>query len=238
MVTFSVVIPTRDRPRYLSEALRSLLDQSQPPREIIVVDDGEGAETVTRDISPAIRVLDTRRLGPVPARNLGVAAATSDCIAFLDDDDWLTDRSYFTDVARHFENGADFCFGDGALVFSDGQPDLPFSCDADVKSLERDNTILVSAVTYRRSLHGSLGRFDEMLPYYWDWDWYLRVARSGARLVHHAVPVVAIRVHAQNMSGAETERQRRANLDAFSEKHGLPPLVLKNHLSLAREGLS
>ena len=55
--------------------------------------------------------------------------------------------------------------------------------------------------------------------------------------MHHEVPVVAIRVHAQNMSGAETERQRQTNLEAFARKHGLPPLVLKNHLSFLEGGL-
>jgi hypothetical protein len=47
--------------------------------------------------------------------------------------------------------------------------------------------------------------------------------------------VVAIRVHAQNMSGESLERQRRANLDAFSTKHGLPPIPLKNHLDIATQ---
>ncbi len=182
-----------------------------------------------------MRVLDNEERGPVAARNLGVAASTCDCIAFLDDDDWLTDRSYFGSVAQHFEAGADFCFGDGTLVYDDGRPNLRFAFPADGKSLERDNTILISAVSYRRGLHDRLGTFDETLPYYWDWDWYLRVARSEARLHHHAQSVVAIRVHASNMSGAGMEVARRANLEALARKHGLAPLTLKNHRSIAEQ---
>ena len=235
MVSFSVVIPTRDRPDFLREAVASLLNQTLLPAEIIVADDGEGASAAVRGMTPLIRVLNNERRGPVAARLLGVRAASADCIAFLDDDDWLTEPGYFAAIARHFDNGADFTHADGAMVFSDGQPGIAYSFPADARSLERDNTILISAVAYRRSLHDRLGEFDTALPFYWDWDWYLRVARAGARLHHHRQPVVAIRVHARNMSGATMEAERRANLDRFAEKHGLPPLVLKNHLSLVRE---
>ena len=36
---------------------------------------------------------------------------------------------------------------------------------------------------YRRSLHAAIGAVDESLPFYWDWDWYLRVARSGPTVI-------------------------------------------------------
>ena len=119
------------------------------------------------------------------------------------------------------------------MAFEDGRPSLPFAFAADAETLTRDNTILISGVVYRRSLHDELGPFDESLPFYWDWDWYLRVARAGHELTHIPRPVVAIRVHARNMSGESLERQRRANLDEFSTKHGLPPIPLKNHLDIA-----
>jgi hypothetical protein len=51
--------------------------------------------------------------------------------------------------------------------------------------------------------------------------------------MHIEVPSVAIRVHAQNMSGESLELQRRVNLDRFAAKHGLPPIPLKNHLDIA-----
>ncbi len=119
------------------------------------------------------------------------------------------------------------------MAFEDGRPSIPFAFHADSATLERDNTILISAVCYRRDLHDTLGAFDEALPFYWDWDWYLRIARAGHALTHLDVPAVAIRVHAQNMSGDSLEAQRRANLDRFAAKHNLPPIPLKNHLDIA-----
>ena len=233
MTRFSIVIPTRGRHHFLRQALDSVLAQSHAATEIMVVDDGVGAAKAVGHMHKSIRVLDNGQRGPVPARNLGVAQATGDCIAFLDDDDWFTDADYLAKAARVFEAGAAFCYADGNMVFEDGRDPLPFAFHADANTLRRDNTILISAVSYRRDLHATLGPFDESLPFYWDWDWYLRVARSGHGLSRIAAPVVAIRVHAQNMSGGALEAQRRANLDRFSAKHRLTPMPLKNHLDIA-----
>lgn len=234
MGSISVIIPTRGRHHFLREAIASVLAQSELPHEIIVVDDGTGAREAVASLHPLIRILDNEQRGPVPARNLGVAAATGQIICFLDDDDWFTDASYLTEANRLIEAGAVFCYANGRLVFEDGRPDLPFEFPADASTLTRDNTILISGVVYRRSLHDGLGFFDEALPYYWDWDWYLRVARAGHALTHIERSSVAIRVHARNMSGESLEADRRRNLALFSTKHGLPALPLKNHLDIAR----
>ena len=235
MSSISVVIPTRGRPHFLKQAISSVLAQSAAPKDIIVVDDGEGAADAVGHLHPSITVLDNHRRGPVPARNLGVAHATGDCICFLDDDDWFIDGTYFATAAQAFAQGGAFCYADGIMAFEDGRPSLPFAFHADAETLTRDNTILISGVLYRRSLHAALGPFDEALPFYWDWDWYLRVARAGHELTHIQKPVVAIRVHARNMSGESLEAQRRANLDMFSTKHALPPIPLKNHLDIATQ---
>jgi glycosyltransferase involved in cell wall biosynthesis len=233
MTSISVVIPTRGRHHFLRQALESVLKQTHAAKEIIVVDDGEGAREAVGHMHPAIRVLDNRKRGPVQARIFGVSQAAGDAIAFLDDDDWFTDAGYFETVARIVEGGAAFCYADGVMAFEDGRPQLSFAFHADGGTLERDNTILISGVVYRRDLHDALGAFDETLPFYWDWDWYLRVSRAGHALTHIESPVVAIRVHAQNMSGESLEAQRRENLDRLSAKYGLPPIPLKNHLDIA-----
>ncbi len=231
---FTVVIPTKNRIGFLRQAVDSVLAQSQPA-QIIVADDGAGAAEAMAGVSPRLRVLDNAGRGPVPARNMGVMAAETPFIAFLDDDDWFSDPAHLTRATAAMAAGAAFTFSDGTLIFEDGSPPLPFSFDANAQSLETNNTILLSAVSYRRDLHERLGSFDETLPYYWDWDWYLRVARSGAQLAHIAAATVSIRVHAHNMSGDEQTAARRANLDRLEAKHGLPPIPLKNHVSIARE---
>jgi glycosyltransferase involved in cell wall biosynthesis len=91
----SVVICTRDRPEELRRALASLAEQTieRSSFEVIVVDNGGGVEDLARSAGADI-VLREREPGASRARNAGWRVASSDLIAFLDDDavaadDWL-----------------------------------------------------------------------------------------------------------------------------------------------------
>lgn len=235
---FTVIIPTRNRPAFLRIAVESALRQSVPDTEIIVVNDGTSP---IEDIhGSSVRVLDNRQRGPVSARNLGVSESRRSFVAFLDDDDCWIDPDHLARAAEHLNHGAVFCFSDGIMRFERDvsglvPADIPFARDADAKSLECDNTILISTVCYQRSLHDDLGSFDVDLPYYWDWDWYLRVARAGHSLIRIAQQTTAICVHQNNMSGDPAEAERRDNLAALARKHAIAMPVLKNHLTIAKE---
>ncbi len=223
---FSVIIPTRNREAYLAEAVQSVLTQTDVSLELLVVNDGDALTRRFED--RRVLVLDNGKRTAVPARNMGVAQAAGKYIAFLDDDDFWIDPQHLAKSAEAFGKGADFYFANGEMQFADGTRKV-FDRNATAKSLEHDNTILISAVCYRQSIHQTLGTFDESLPYYWDWDWYLRVARAGFGLHHQKQPAVAIRVHANNMSG-QNDAARRANLDALIHKHSLGPILLKSHV--------
>ena len=227
MPKFTVIIPTRNRPQYLGEAVASVLKQSLVDFELLIVNDGD--TTLQHFNDQRIHVLNNQSLGAVAARNLGVANARGAYVAFLDDDDVWSRDDHLTHAANTLVKSADFYFADGEMKFPDGSTKL-FAQAADAQSLRRDNTILVSAICYKKSLHAKLGTFDLELPYYWDWDWYLRVANGGAQLYRRAVPVVDIRIHAQNMSGDKNLPARRANLNLLELKHGLAKIELKGHL--------
>ncbi len=223
----SCIIPTRNRPAFVIEAARSVLAQSHSNLELIIVNDGSVPVQTFADVR--VRIIDSEQRGAVPTRNLALSLAKGEAIAWLDDDDVWTDPQFLAACAEHLNAGRDFVFGDGALVFPDGRR-KSFAQDADARTLERNNTILISAVCYRRMLHGTLGPFDETLPFYWDWDWYLRVARAGTHLTRLTTPVVDIRIHAQNMSGQTNSDARITNLKKFCDKHGLPEIPLKSHI--------
>lgn len=195
---------------------------------MIVVNDGDPLPPLNDDAR--VRHLENARRGAIAARNLGVAAARGEMIAWLDDDDLWKDPRLLAMADAELRAGADFTYADGTMVFDDGRPGKVFARDATAESLATDNTILISGVCYRRALHEELGAFDPDLPYYADWDWYLRVARAGKKLARIAAPAVAIRIHAQNTSGDATQAARAANLAALSVKHRLGKLTLKTHV--------
>lgn len=226
MMDFSVIIPTRDRPQYLHEAVSSVFQQSIQNLQVIVVDDG--AEQPLLKPDPRLSVVSNDMKGAVAARNLGVAEAHGKYIAFLDDDDIWTDDSHLAKALEALSNKVDFYFADGMMRYPSGERKL-FARDASATTLAHDNTILISTVSYSKSLHSALGEFDELLPYYWDWDWYLRVARGNFAMERNATPVVDIRVHAQNMSGDSNVLARQSNLDLLCAKHRLSGIALKNH---------
>jgi glycosyltransferase involved in cell wall biosynthesis len=226
-VLISCIIPTRNRPEFVLEAAMSILGQSHSNLELIIVNDGSTPVAAIDD--DRLRIIDSGQRGAVPARNLGLLAAKGEAIAWLDDDDVWTDTNFLNYCCDALKQESDFVFGDGALVFPDGKRKA-FEQNATPESLKHDNTILISSVCYRRSLHDTLGLFDQALPYYWDWDWYLRVARGDHFMTRLMTPVVDIRIHPQNMSGDTNSHARIKNLKALRDKHGLPEIPLKSHV--------
>lgn len=228
MPRFSVIIPTCNRPHFVADAVDSVLAQKSGQLEVLVVNDGVQPTPQWRD--GRVRQLENARRGAIAARNLGIAAARGEIIAWLDDDDLWKDPLHLARADELLQQGADFTYADGEMQFADGRSPTRFAQDADAASLARDNTILISGICYRRRLHESLGGFDPALPYYADWDWYIRVARAGFALARVRHPTVAIRIHGENTSGDATQRARASNLARLAAKHGLGELTLKTHV--------
>ncbi len=111
----SVVIPLFNKADFIGRALSSTLNQSHPPLEVIVVDDGStdaGPEIVRGFKLDSVRLLKQPNSGPGPARNRGMREARGKYIAFLDaDDEWSPDL---------LKTGIAFLEGNDAAVVSMG----------------------------------------------------------------------------------------------------------------------
>ena len=84
--TISVIVPVYNGERYISDCLQALFNQTCPPYEILVVDDGSTDLTAERILPPARRISTTGRIGAGAARNLGAHHATGDILLFTDVD--------------------------------------------------------------------------------------------------------------------------------------------------------
>lgn len=102
----SCIIPTCDRPKFLEEAIRSVLVQTLPPYEIIIVNNGQGEIILPDNFKDKVIVHNfTAYAGASRARNFGANSASGDFLAFLDDDD-LWNKNYLENVAESIGRGA------------------------------------------------------------------------------------------------------------------------------------
>jgi glycosyltransferase involved in cell wall biosynthesis len=232
------VIPTKDRPNLLQRALRSALAQRFEAYEIVVVDDGSGAGAALAAAlnSPRISSFLSGGAGQVPARNLAVSQARGQWIACLDDDDWWPSPGHLEGLAARLREGPCLAYGSGELVIEAADQTaietLPFKADASV--LATDNRLLVAAIAYPRALHERLGAYDETLPYYWDWDWYLRLRAAGIAFKQVPDGGACVSVRGDSVSSQAHAALRQADLARLVAKHGLEGISLKNHLGIAR----
>jgi glycosyltransferase involved in cell wall biosynthesis len=87
--TVSAAIPVRDGEAYLAEAIESVLVQSRPCDQVVVLDNGSSDRSaeIARGFAPAVQVVSEPRPGIGAARNAAMRAAGGDFVAFLDADD-------------------------------------------------------------------------------------------------------------------------------------------------------
>lgn len=91
----SVILPVRNRERWVARAIASVLAQTYRPLELIVVDDGSTDNTlrVVREFESQASIVSQAQAGAYAARNTGLRRATGELVAFIDSDDaWLPQR--------------------------------------------------------------------------------------------------------------------------------------------------
>jgi glycosyltransferase involved in cell wall biosynthesis len=208
-IPVSVVVPTRSRPALLVEAVESIVAQTKRNNEIILALSDPTADTriaATRlSQSCGARIIETSKPSVAVARNIGIQAATSEWIAFLDDDDiWLPSKLERQVAAAVAAEAAlvscDFrCFDKRGEI-----PDArlaPHPADLSIaEALMLGNFVSGgSAALVRRSVLLDLGGFDDNMDNAEDHDMWRRIAWKG-KIVILDEPLLRIRRHALNKS--------------------------------------
>ena len=178
----SVVIPTFNRASRLEVALESVLAQSLPPLEVIVVDDGSTDETrelVSAKFAGHVSYYYQPNRGVSAARNLGIQRSTGNWIAFLDsDDEWLPDKLQRQVDALQSNSQYRFCHTDEIWI-RNGRRVNPANKHQKYGGyiFERCLPLCVispSSVLLHRDCFNEIGCFDEGLPACEDYDFWLR----------------------------------------------------------------
>ena len=209
--TTSVIIPAYNAERFVASAIESVLAQTRPVQEIIVVDDGstDGTAAVVRAFAE-VTLLEQANRGPSAARNLAIAHANGEYIAPLDADDvWPVGRHDRLSELLDNNPQVDYVLGRQRFLIEPGAPLPPWlpTLDPDVvaqQELGRPTGVLLA----RRSLFETIGTFAEDMRYGEDADWFLRCADGGATVIEIDDVVMYRRLHGDNMTMDDAANRR------------------------------
>lgn len=148
-------------------------------------------------LHPGVRVLSQANSGPAAARNLGIANACSDYLAFLDSDD-LWEPGMLMRLVEELERDPEI---DVVL----GLPQLArINKDGEGHEIFGDHhsafTRSISGTVFRRSVFSKVGTFDSELRFGEDADWFCRAQELGIRICKLNILSVTFRRHDDNMT--------------------------------------
>ncbi len=196
----SVVIAVKNGERFLAQAITSVLSQSYPSHEIIVVDgrSTDASRTIATSY-PEVRCLDQTGEGFADAWNIGIEAATGELVAILDSDDWWSPDKLSAQVELFRRDPqTDYAITRMRFVLETGHLSPP---GFKPELLETDHiAYMPSALLCRKSVFETLGGFTTDLNIASDVEWFARA--KDHRLVLGVVPEVLLfkRVHDANLS--------------------------------------
>jgi glycosyltransferase involved in cell wall biosynthesis len=216
------VLVVSHRQEYLEECLRSILEQTLPPSDVVLVDNaspsGASASAVAARLGiAAVRLERSRSLAT--ARNIG-CEVLDDCalLASVDGDDLLLPRFLEVYVGEARDHRADVVFGSAELFGAETGVWFTAAQRGRHADLRRGNFIAANSV-FRRELWRRVGGFDPRLDFFEDWDFWLSCAERGAVFRPVEETLWRYRRHPASMLGASDPSARDEARRYVRQKH-------------------
>jgi glycosyltransferase involved in cell wall biosynthesis len=210
----SIVTPSFNQGKFLSATLGSVLGQGYPALEYLVMDGGseDNSVEVIRQREAELRFWRSAPdRGQAAAINEGLARCSGAILGWLNSDDLYTPGT-FSEVAAILGPicdrpvviyGACELFHDGKRSREIRKP-LPF----DPQTLQVTDYLDQPSVFWTRAAWEQVGPLDESLHYAFDWDWFLRAARS-CKFIRSSRVLSRYRIHSEHKSGSGGEDRWR-----------------------------
>jgi GT2 family glycosyltransferase len=209
--TVTVVIPAYNASLYIAQALDSVKAQTFTDYEVIVVNDGsndrEELERILHSHPLPIIYLSQENRGVSAARNAAIRIGRGEFYSQLDSDDqWTPDYLEFqlgilndnSDAALVYPNAT--IIGDASNEEVEYMKMSPSEGEVTFEALIQQKCIVMTSVTARMNVVREAGMFDESIRSCEDFDLWLRIAKSGRRIVYHRRPLVFYRRHERSLS--------------------------------------
>ncbi len=185
----SVIIPCYNTEAFLAETIESVLAQTRPAAEILVIDDGSTDRTreVAASFGTRITLQSKPNGGPASARNLGMRRATGEYLAFLDGDDlWYPEKLERQVATMEANSRVDLLFSEAWMFRDEGGArqrlrKIGYTGDPTFRQLLFGDFIPNSTVLLRRSVIERVGWLNEDrgLIGVEDYEYWMRVAYHG-----------------------------------------------------------
>ncbi|WP_420392635.1 ATP-grasp fold amidoligase family protein [Acuticoccus sp.] len=219
----SAIVPTYNRADLIGESLESLLSQTTPPRQIVVVDDGsiDDTRSVLAGFGSAIELVRKENGGKASAMNRGMAHATQPLLWFFDDDDIAVPDALSTLYnALHDEPDAAFAYGlvdkfTGAWPSPLSPPCIAYAArdrQALYLKLLEDFFIWQCATLVRRDCLAAIGPFNESFARSQDYEMILRMVKR-----YHGVAVPRVVFHQRHHDRTRGPQSARVNAAQIEE---------------------
>lgn len=215
MPKVSIIIPSFNCELYIAETISSVLHQTHPDIELIVVDDGSTDRTreIVASFGSRVRLIAQQNAGRCAARNCGIRAASGEFICLLDHDDYWYPEKVAAQLAafEHYPDaGGVYCeyiawHADAAGCFPEPESIVRQAAPDEVNQelsgwiyhhFLIDIYMLTSAAMFRAGVFDKCGAFVESLSYSEDWELWLRISREF-QIISLRRPMTLYRQHAE-----------------------------------------
>lgn len=201
----SVVIPIYNGEKYISETVRSVLDQSYTELEVLCIIDGtkDQSLSIIKGLGDhRIKMYEHENRGATYTRNRGLSLATGEYIIFLDQDDVIKPEFIEAAIQEMVRTGSTGVAVNGHVIDSQGRFLRPLyrinKPKLTLHSLLKGNQMYTaSQVLLKRKSVSEIGGFDVLADQADDWDMWINQARKG-KLVFLDRDLLRYRLHDAN----------------------------------------
>jgi glycosyltransferase involved in cell wall biosynthesis len=182
----SIVTPSFNQGRFLRRTIESVLSQNYPNIEYVVIDGGSTDESVEilRSYGDRFYWVSEKDKGQTDAINKGMARVNGEILAYLNSDDILLPGAIET-VVRFFQQhpGYELVYGNADYIDEADQfIEVYNTASYSFERLMQDCMVCQPAAFWRKSIAEKIGPFDDQLNFVMDYDYWMRIAKSGSRI--------------------------------------------------------